>query len=86
MPWVTAARAIASGDPERAAVTLAAIDFPAGEAYARLLAAERLVAASEAARARQRAEAAVAFYRSVGATHFIARADECMATRSAPGG
>ena len=71
VPWVVAARAIASGDWEGAASILGEIEYRPGEAYAHLQAAEELVDARRAAEAETHLEAALAFYCSVGATHFI---------------
>lgn len=71
VPWVVTARAVASGEWERAATVLADIGYRPGEAYMRLQAAEQLVGAGQAAEAAADIEAALAFYRSVGATHFV---------------
>jgi hypothetical protein len=53
----------------------AAMSAPKDEAYARLQAAEAHAAAGRAAEARAQAEAALAFYRSVGAVPYVARAE-----------
>jgi tetratricopeptide (TPR) repeat protein len=80
VPWVLAARAIASGNFERGAAVLAEIDFRPGEAYTRLRAAEELVRAGQAAEAETHLEAALAFYRGVGAKHFIREGEEVRAS------
>jgi tetratricopeptide (TPR) repeat protein len=74
-PWVIAARAGAAGDWEAAATVLAKIECRPAEAYARLNAAEELVGAGRADEAEPHLEAALAFYRSVGAAHFIRKAE-----------
>ena len=84
VPWVVAARAVASGDWERAAAVLAEIECRPGEAYARLKAAEELVGAGRIRDAEAHLETALAFYREVGATHFI-RLGEALRAPSATG-
>ena len=74
-PWLIAARAIASGDPARAAGILAQIKCPPGEAYAHLRAAEELTAGGRAEEAAPHIEAALTFYRNMGATHFISEGE-----------
>ncbi|MBA3432565.1 MAG: AAA family ATPase [Actinobacteria bacterium] len=71
VPWALAARAVASRDFQRAAAVLAEIGFRPGEAYTRLRAAQELAGAGKTAEAEGHLEAALAFYREVGATHFI---------------
>ena len=75
VPWVVAARAVASGEWERAATVLAEIECRPGEAYAHLQAAEELLGAGRAAEAEAHVEPALAFYRSVAATHFISQGE-----------
>jgi hypothetical protein len=79
LPWVVAGRALASGDPERAAHLLAQIGCPPAEAYARLRTAEDLVDGGRAADAEPHVEAALRFYRSVGATRFVDKAESIRA-------
>ena len=80
VPWVVAARAIASGDWERAANVLAEIECRPGEAYARLRAAEEYAAAGRTSEAEAHLEAALEFYRAVEATHFIRQGEALRAT------
>ncbi len=75
LPWVVAARAIASGDFERAATVLGQIGCPPDEAYVHLRAAQELVRAAGSNAPARHIEAALAFYRSVGATRFSAEAE-----------
>jgi tetratricopeptide (TPR) repeat protein len=79
LPWVAAGHALASGEPERAADLLAQLGCPPAEAYARLRTAEDLVDAGRAADAEPHAEAALRFYRSVGATRFVDKAESIRA-------
>ena len=83
-PWVIAAHAAASGDVDRAAGVLAQIDCPTAEAHTHLRGAEELMAAGRGAEAQPHVEAALAFYRDVGAIHFIVEA-EALRTESAAG-
>jgi tetratricopeptide (TPR) repeat protein len=75
VPWVVAARALASGEWERAAKVLGEIECRPGEAYTHLQAAEELMGAGRASEAEAHIEAALRFYRNVGATHFIHMAE-----------
>ena len=70
-PWVIAARAVASGDWQPAAAVLAEMEYRPGVAYVRLTAAEELVGVGKTAEAHAHVEAALGFYRDVGATYFI---------------
>jgi class 3 adenylate cyclase/tetratricopeptide (TPR) repeat protein len=63
-PWLTAARALAAGDPLVAAATYAAIGSKPDEADARLAAARLLEAAGATAEAGEQRAAARAFYAS----------------------
>ncbi|HEU4900543.1 MAG TPA: AAA family ATPase [Actinomycetota bacterium] len=78
-PWLEAAAAMASGDFERAAATYARIGSLPDEAYARLRAAEQLVAAGHRVEANQQLERAVAFYRQVRATGYLRAGEELLA-------
>jgi hypothetical protein len=60
-PWLAAARALAAGDPLRAAAVYAAIGSRPDEADARLAAARRLEAAGDLAQATEQRTAARAF-------------------------
>ena len=70
---------MASGDFERAAATYARIGSLPDEAYARLRAAEQLVAAGHRVEANQQLERAVAFYRQVRATGYLRAGEELLA-------
>jgi class 3 adenylate cyclase/tetratricopeptide (TPR) repeat protein len=65
-PWLAAARALVAGEPEQAAKTYAAIGSRPDEAYARLQAAHRLLAAGQTAEADAELAIASTFYRHVG--------------------
>jgi tetratricopeptide (TPR) repeat protein len=71
--WLQAATAIAAGELELAADRYAEIGSRPDEAYARLLAAERLLVAGRPADAQL--AAAVAFYREVGAVAHLRQAE-----------
>ena len=66
-PWLTAARALAAGDPLAAAATYAAIGSRPDEADARLAAARLLGQRGATAEATEQRAAARAFYASAGA-------------------
>ena len=70
-PWIEAARAIASGDPDRAANILGTIGALPEEAYTRLRSGEPA-----------EVERALDFYRSVGASAYV-RQGEALLTKSA---
>jgi hypothetical protein len=65
--WLKAGAAMAAGRLEEAADRYAEIGSPPDEAFARLRAAERLLAASRRSEANQQLERAMAFYREVRA-------------------
>jgi tetratricopeptide (TPR) repeat protein len=75
VPWVVAARAVASGEWVRAGKVLGEIECRPGEAYTHLRAAEELSGAGRASEAEAHIEAALGFYRKVGATFFIQLAE-----------
>jgi hypothetical protein len=79
-PWLDAARAIAAGDLERGIELVARIGAPPIEAYARLRAAEQMVAAGHHAEAEPNLEQAVAFYRHVGAARYVRQAEAMLGT------
>jgi DNA-binding SARP family transcriptional activator/class 3 adenylate cyclase len=76
-PWLDAARALAGGDPGRAARTYAEIGSRPDEAEARLAAARRLLPARPA-EGRVELERAMAFFREVGATASLEQAKELL--------
>jgi hypothetical protein len=78
--WVLAARAVASGNSEGAAVVLAEIGCPPGEAYTRLRTAQSLAAAGRKREAQAHLDAALSFYAGVRATRFIAEGEALQAT------
>jgi tetratricopeptide (TPR) repeat protein len=69
--WLDAAKAFVAGDPRQAAELYAQIGSRPDEAYAHLEAARRLSADGRATEARAEAEAALGFYRKVGATAYV---------------
>jgi tetratricopeptide (TPR) repeat protein len=77
--WLDAGRAVAAGDFAGAANVLGASGLRVDEAYARLREAERLARAGEAAEAAAQRDLALAFYRGVGATAYIRRAELLLA-------
>jgi hypothetical protein len=74
-PWARAARAYCEWRPLEAAEICATIGALPIEAYTRLRAAEQLVAGGRGAEANDQVRRALAFYRSVGATAFVRRAE-----------
>jgi class 3 adenylate cyclase/tetratricopeptide (TPR) repeat protein len=77
--FVDVARAIASGDLRAAADQFATMGLKPPEAYARLRAAEKLSAAGRRAEADEQLHAALAFYRSVGATRYVREGEALLA-------
>jgi class 3 adenylate cyclase/tetratricopeptide (TPR) repeat protein len=77
--WIDLARAFASGDLRRAADLSAEMEMNPDEAYARLRAAESYAAQGRRAEADEQLHAALAFYRSVGATRFIREGEALLA-------
>ena len=79
----TLPRAVAAadleGDFERSAEIFAKVGFVSGEAERRLRAGETLLAAGRRDAARTQLEQAIAFYRSVGASYYLERADRLVA-------
>lgn len=73
--WIDAARAWAADDLARAADLYGELGSVADEAWARLTAAERLTDAGRPAEAEPHLAKALAFYRSVGATGYVLRAE-----------
>jgi hypothetical protein len=77
--WLDAAGTYASGAFEEAADVYAEIGSVPDEAFARLRAAEALVAAGRRPEADAQLQQALAFYRSVGATVYIREAESLFA-------
>jgi hypothetical protein len=78
LPWASAVDLLRRGDPVAAADVLAGIGATANEAPVRLYAAQALAGADPEEAGRQ-LELACAFWRSVGATARLTRADEVRA-------
>jgi tetratricopeptide (TPR) repeat protein len=76
--WAEAATAITEGDLVRAAEVLGETELMSEEAYARLRAAELLASQGRNAEAQFHLERALSFYRSVGATAYLRRAEAVM--------
>jgi len=74
-PWVEVVRAGANGDFLRASELYAAFDAPTLQAEANLLAGESLIGSGRRGEGISYLEDALAFYRSVGATYFVRRAE-----------
>ncbi|MBD0328849.1 MAG: AAA family ATPase [Thermoleophilia bacterium] len=77
--WTEAAQALADREPARAAGMYAEIGSLPDEAHARLLAADRLLARDRSDEARAELDAALAFYRRVGAARYVAEAEGLLA-------
>jgi hypothetical protein len=80
--WIEAATAFVGGDFQRAAEIYAECGSLPDEAYARLRAAEALIADGRRAEGDQELQSALGFYRSVGAAAYI-REGEALLARSA---
>jgi class 3 adenylate cyclase/tetratricopeptide (TPR) repeat protein len=81
--WIDAARAIAGGEFPGAAELLGGIGDAPGEAYARLRAAEALIAAGRRAEAEEPLQKALVFYREVGATAYVRKGEALLAVAAA---
>jgi hypothetical protein len=79
LPWIRLVDAITRGDLVGAAEISAGMGDRSGEAYARLRLAEQLVEEGRRAEADVHLAAALAFYRSVGATRYIREGDSLLA-------
>jgi class 3 adenylate cyclase/tetratricopeptide (TPR) repeat protein len=79
VPWLEAAAALATGDFARAAELYAAMGALADAAYASLRAAERLQAGGRRAEGDPQLRRALAFYRKVGASALLRRAEALLA-------
>jgi hypothetical protein len=84
-PWTAFARAVAGGDSDEAATTLEKIECRSGAAYTHLRAAEELVGTGRAAETKAHAEAALVFYRAVGAAYFVRKAEAAAAPSAIEG-
>ncbi|MHB8641589.1 MAG: ATP-binding protein [Gaiellaceae bacterium] len=73
--WLATAEAIVGGDPSTAAAELERIGLRPYEAYTRLRIAEQLAAEGRQVEAQAHLDRALAFYRSVGATAYVRRAE-----------
>ena len=80
--WRDAGQAVVAGDFLAAAATYEEIGDPHEEARARLRAAEQLVAEGRRAEADEQLGRALAFWRSVRATHYIRKAEALLAAAS----
>jgi DNA-binding SARP family transcriptional activator/class 3 adenylate cyclase len=78
-PWVEAARAIARGDLPRGVELVAQIGAPSVEAYTRLRAAEELARIGSPQQAHDHLGPALDFFRKVGATRYLAQAEQLFA-------
>ncbi len=73
--WLEATRAVVRGDYSDAAERFGAMETRPHEAYARLRAAERFVAAGQRTEADEQLANALTFFRAVGATRYIREAE-----------
>jgi hypothetical protein len=78
-PWTEAARAYLTGDFVGAAEIFRRVGSKPDEAEARLRAAEQLIAEDAPEEADEQLQLALHFYRSVGATRYLAQAEELLA-------
>jgi len=78
-PWREAALFAAEGDFRSAAEVFVELKLPPHEAMHRLLAAEELVAKGRRAEADEQLTRALAFYRSVGAAHYVRQGEALLA-------
>jgi tetratricopeptide (TPR) repeat protein len=76
--WSEVGQALARGQLVTAAELLASTDLASYEAYARLRAAEQLASEGRNIEAQPHLQRALAFYRSVGATAYLRRAEAVM--------
>lgn len=78
-PWAQAAVAYAHGDPVSAADICARMGAVSHEAYARLQAARLLQTEGMQSEANRQLQQALAFFRNVGATHYIRQGETLLA-------
>jgi DNA-binding SARP family transcriptional activator len=79
-PWVDASGAIVQGDFVHASQLIAKIGAPSVEAYTRLRTAEELAQAGAHEQACEHLVQALAFFRQVGATRYLAQAEQVLAS------
>jgi thioredoxin-like negative regulator of GroEL len=77
--WVVAATHVCAGELREAADVCAAMPALPEEAYARLRAAEQLVSQGRRPEADEQLHRALAFYRSVGASRYVAEGERLLA-------
>jgi tetratricopeptide (TPR) repeat protein len=82
--WLDALRAYLGGDPAGAADVYARVGARPDEAYARMEAGRRLLAAGSPERARAQLGAALGFWRQVGAGAYAGEAEALLAAGAAP--
>ena len=82
MPWVTAARAVAAGDFAAASPLIAGTGCRPEWAYCCLRTAEQLAATGRTQEAEEHLDAALAFYRDVGATRYLEQGDGLRRSRA----
>jgi hypothetical protein len=78
--WVAAMSAIATGEYALAVELIAGLGAPPVEAYTRLRAAEEFMRAGAHEQAHKHLEPAVAFFKRVGATRYLARGEQLLAS------
>jgi class 3 adenylate cyclase len=81
-PWHAAARAVLEGDDARAGDLLEELGIPTLSAHARLRAAKALAASGRRAESDEQLQAALAFFRSVGASRYVRDAEALLAAAS----
>jgi len=82
VPWVTAARAVAAGDFAAASPLIAGTGCRPEWAYCCLRTAEQLAATGRTQEAEEHLDAALAFYRDVGATRYLEQGDGLRRSRA----
>jgi tetratricopeptide (TPR) repeat protein len=83
-PWLEATQALVAGDPLRAADGYASIGSRPDEAWARLQAARQLMVTGHYVEASAQVEPALAFYREVAASTYLAEARTLSLPRTRP--
>jgi DNA-binding SARP family transcriptional activator/class 3 adenylate cyclase len=79
-PWMDGARAIASGKFADAVEIVTQLGLPAIEAHTRLRAAQALTEAGDLSKSHEVLAPALVFFKKVGATRYLAQAQELLAT------
>ncbi len=80
--WHAATRAVLEGDDARAGDLLEELGIPTLSAHARLRAAKALAASRGGAELDEQLQAALAFFRSVGASRYVRDAEALLAAAS----